>query len=172
MIEIDNTIILKAAIKDEQAFKKVYDHYAPPVWRVIYRTSNSERNEAIEILRETFIKVYSSLHEFPFNSGLSIWIYRIAFNAAKTSIQKNQKHWTTMEFDDEGYWNNKGDTANKTTDTGSFLLAKLSPEDRFILTSHIVEGLKFEELSEITGESSIALRTKVSRIKEIIVPQL
>jgi RNA polymerase sigma-70 factor (ECF subfamily) len=168
MKEIDERIVRQAAKKDEHAFKKVYDYYAPFVWRVVYKTVNGDRNDAVEIVQESFIRVYKSLHAFSFNSGLSTWIYRIAFNSAKSFILKRQKRLLDTEFDDEKYWNNAGDPGHETRDMVNFLLNKLSPSDRFILTGREIEGLTFEELSEITGKSSEALRTKVSRIKGLL----
>jgi len=168
MRELDELTVRRAAKKDEHAFKILYDYYAPFVWKVVYKTVNGDHNEAVEIVQETFIRVYKSLNAFSFNSGLSTWIYRIAFNTAKSYILKRKKRSAITEFDDEKYWNNKNDATYETKDVVKFLLDKLSPADRFILTSREIEGITFEELSEITGKSSEALRTKVSRIKGLL----
>ena len=53
-------------------------------------------------------------------------------------------------------------------DTAAKILADLPEEDRFLLVSREVEGLSFDEIAEITGKSSAALRTRMSRIKHKI----
>jgi DNA-directed RNA polymerase specialized sigma24 family protein len=46
------------------------------------------------------------------------------------------------------------------------LLNSLSPEERFLITSRVVEGIPFDELAAITGRSSESLRTQISRLKD------
>jgi RNA polymerase sigma-70 factor (ECF subfamily) len=166
MIEIDKPTIRLAAQKDEPAFKKVYDCYAPFVWRLVYKTVGGDRDAAVEIVQETFIRVYKSLSGFSFNAKLSTWIYRIALNAAKNYLFKKGKHSGLLEFDEKEHWDKAGDPAFETIELINSLLANLSPEDRFILTSREMDGVTFKELAEITGKSSESLRTRASRIKE------
>ena len=166
MTEIDGPTIRLAAQKDECAFKKVYDCYAPFVWRLVYKTVGGDRDEAIEIVQDTFIRVYKSLPGFSFNAKLSTWIYRIALNAAKNHLFKKGKQSGLLEFDEKKHWDDAGDPAFETIELINSLLANLSPEDRFILTSREMDGVTFKELAEITGKSSESLRTRASRIKE------
>ena len=166
MTEIDEPTVRLAAQKDEIAFKRVYDCYAPFVWRLVYKTAGGDRNAAIEIVQETFIRVYKSLPGFSFNAKLSTWIFRIALNAAKNYWFKKGKQSGLLEFDEKEHGNGAGDNAFETIELINSLLANLSPEDRFILTSREMDGVSFKELSEITGKSSESLRTRISRIKE------
>jgi RNA polymerase sigma-70 factor, ECF subfamily len=166
MTEIDEITIRQAAKKDQRAFRRIYDHYSSFVWKVIYRTVNGNTDAAKEIVQETFIRVYSSLSSFAFNSALSTWIYRIAFNTANTYMAKNsrKKIFISQEMD----------LLTETTFRKSYedkeivgiLLNTVSPEERFLLMSREVEGITFEELSEITGKSPESLRTSVSRLKD------
>jgi DNA-directed RNA polymerase specialized sigma24 family protein len=48
------------------------------------------------------------------------------------------------------------------------VLDGLTPEDRFLLVAKELDGLSFEEISEISGKTPESLRTRMSRMKEKI----
>jgi RNA polymerase sigma-70 factor, ECF subfamily len=166
MKEIDELTIRMAAKKNAEAFKRIYDHYSMFVWKVIFRTVNGNGDAAKEVVQETFLRVYMSLKSFSFNSALSTWIYRIAFNTATTYVikEKGKYFFTNIEVEtvaDAGRSNSYEDR-----ELVKMLLSQLTPEERFLITSREVEGIPFEELAQITGRSSQSLRTQVSRLKE------
>ena len=166
MKEIDDLTIRQAAKKNEKAFRRVYDYYAPFVWKIIYRTVSGDHNAATEIVQDTFIRIYKSLHLFSFNSGLSTWIYRIAFNTSQSYYSKQYKYNDHVLLDENIASDKAFDQGLETKDFVNSILATLSQEDRFLLTSREVEGIPFEELAEITGKTSESLRTRISRLKE------
>jgi RNA polymerase sigma-70 factor (ECF subfamily) len=166
MKELDEITIRRAARKDQQAFKKVYDYYSLFVWKVIFRTVNGDPEAAKEVVQETFIRVYTSLGSFGFNSALSTWIYRIAFNTANTYLSKKRKKSVIDGLDVDLLVDGKTKENFENKEIVRVLLRALSPEERFLITSREVEGIPFEELAEITGRSSESLRTQISRLKE------
>jgi RNA polymerase sigma-70 factor (ECF subfamily) len=166
MKEIDDVTIRLAAKKNDKAFKSVYEYYAPFVWKVIYRTVAGDQNAATEIVQDTFIRIYKSLHLFSFNSGLSTWIYRIAFNTSQTYLSKQFKNNNHVLLDENIAGNSSLDTSLESKDFVNIILNSLSSEDRFLLTSREIDGISFDELAEITGKSSESLRTRLSRLKE------
>jgi RNA polymerase sigma factor (sigma-70 family) len=164
MNEVDEVTIRLAAKKDDQAFRRLYDHYAGFVWKVIFRTVNGDKEWAREIVQETFIRVYASLKSFSYKSALSTWIYRIAFNTAYTYVKQNKRG--ASSFDPETIGHDGNAHAYENEEMVRMVLSALSEEERFLLTSREVEGIPFEELSLIVGRSSESLRTQMSRMKE------
>ena len=53
MEDIDRITVEKAKKGDHQAFRRIYDHYAPFVWRIIFRTTGSDRDLGEEIVQQT-----------------------------------------------------------------------------------------------------------------------
>jgi len=166
MNEIDEVTIRLAAKKDAQAFRRLYDHYAGFVWKIIFRTVNGEKESAQEIVQETFIRVYASLKSFSYQSALSTWIYRIAFNTAYTYVKQNKRSASSLDPEMIGHDGNANSYENE--EMVRMVLSVLTEEERFLLTSREVEGIPFEELSLIVGRSSESLRTQMSRMKEKI----
>ncbi len=169
MVDLDRITIERAARGDEKAFRAVYDHYATFVWRVVFRSVGSDREMVEEIVQETFMKIHQSLKKFAADSSLGTWIFRIAFNTSKSFWAKKareKERMVPLVFD-------RADPVSaidafEAGDAVEKILVDLPAEDRFLLISREVEGLSFEEIAEITGKSSAALRTRMSRIKHKI----
>jgi RNA polymerase sigma-70 factor (ECF subfamily) len=167
MVDLDTVSIHRAAKGDQKAFKRLYDHYAPFVWRVVYRTVNGDSPAAQEIVQETFIRVFRSLKSFAGESSAGTWIYRIALNAANDFLAKRLRYREMVSpLLEELPGNLPGPEAYDTSEMVAKILERLPPEDRFLLVAKEVDGLSFEELAAICGKTSEALRTRMSRLKD------
>lgn len=169
MVDIDRVTLEKATRGDERAFRRLYDHYAPFVWRIVYRTAGSDRAAAEEIVQDTFVRVNGSLKKFNAASSLGTWIYRIAFNTAQSYLAAQARlRSKTVPFSDDLAEKRYPADAYDSRDLVEKILSELSPEERFLLITKEIDCLTFEEIAEITGKSQESLRTRVFRIKEKI----
>jgi RNA polymerase sigma factor (sigma-70 family) len=164
MQEIDEITVKQAVKKDHAAFKRLYDHYAPFVWKVIYRTVNGEEDTAAEVVQLTFIRVYNSLHSFSRGSALSTWIYRIAYNAALSLLAKTKRLAGSVPIDDQ-LPGPDGHSRFEAKEMLDKMLQTISEDDRFLLTAHEATGLSFDDLAQVTGSTEGALRVKLHRLK-------
>ena len=148
-----------------RGFKKIYDYYAPFVWRVVLRTLANE-NDAKIVMQSVFVVVHKSIKNFRFESAFSTWIYRIALNETMKFINK-RKSRRELQLDENIEVKSSEDRiASK--DFTKKILASLSAEERFLLVSREIDGIPFEELAEITGKTAGALRVEISRLKQKI----
>lgn len=163
MREIKTETIKAAAAGDRKAFKELYEHYREYLWVVVYRTVHGNRDEADEVFQKLFIRVFEKLRTFKFNSALSTWLYKMAWRVLMDHFRAKNRFWkrflsfdeTTHSVEEKSY-----------TDEVDVVLAMLNPEERYLLIAKEVEGLSFDELAEITGKKSGALRTMFHRMKE------
>src|SRR5690606_25661633 len=92
--EICNTLsdeeIVRKALKDVDYFSCLYQRYEARLLRYIQRISKVTREEAEDILQESFLKVWKSLHSFDSGLKLSSWLYRIVHNEVISSWRKNR----------------------------------------------------------------------------------
>ena len=169
MVDCDRVTIEQAARGDEKAFRRVYDHYAPFVWRIVYRTSGGDPETAREIVQETFVRIHRSLKSFKAASSPGTWIYRIAFNAGRSYWAGVVRYRETTRplTPDEPDRRFPADTF-ETREVVEKILDGLTSEERFLLVAKEVDGLTFDEIAAICGKSPEALRTRMSRMKERI----
>lgn len=169
MVDLDRFTIERAAKGDEKAFRKLYDHYAPFVWRIVYRTAGGDKETAEEIVQDTFIRVHGSLKKFGAVSTLGTWIYRIAFNAAVSCMTKRSRYRkTTAPLPDDFFLPGPTRDSFETKDLVHKILATLSDDERFLLVAKEIDGLTFDQIAAISGKSSASLRTKMFRIRDKI----
>jgi len=72
--------IAALAIESEAHFNALVDRYTPLVYRIALRITGVPE-EAEEIVQETFLKVFSNLHEFsPSKASFKTWLMTIARN--------------------------------------------------------------------------------------------
>jgi RNA polymerase sigma-70 factor (ECF subfamily) len=164
--DLDRFTIERASRGDEKAFRRLYDHYAPFVWRIAYRSTRGERNVAEEIVQETFVRIHRSLKKFTADASLGTWIYRIAFNAANTLLAKQaRQRETTVSFVDELRNSREATDDYETSELVKKILDELPLEDRFLLITREIDGLTFEEIAVIAGATPESLRTRMFRIR-------
>jgi RNA polymerase sigma-70 factor (ECF subfamily) len=167
MEDLDRITIQHAIKGDNRAFKAIYDHYSPFIWRVLFKMVSGDRNLAEELLQETFVKIHYALKTFRAESSFATWAYRIAYNVTLHSVAKRKKHSVLTACDDQIADNHRSDHYED-SEMVHKLLKELSHEDRFLLVAKEVDDFSYDDLSEITNISAGALRTRLHRLKENI----
>jgi RNA polymerase sigma-70 factor (ECF subfamily) len=164
-----NDIALKSAISGNmKEFRKLYDHYSSFVWKVLYRTVNGNEDDTKQIMQNVFIKVHRVLRLFKFNAAFSTWLYRITYNEALSYLNRRKKQRKKVVEYDDSIGNTDKIEHYENKDMVTNILNKITPKERFLLVAREVNNVPFEELAEITGQTSGALRTQLHRIKESI----
>ncbi len=168
MNELDEITIKSAAKGDKKSFKKVYENYSSFVWKIIFRTVNGDRDAAEKILQDVFIKVYKKLSSFKFSASFSTWLFRITYNETLLYLRKKKKQSERMILFDDSMGKATKNDLYENKELVTMILNYLQPNERFLLVAREINNIPFEELAEITGQTSGALRTQLHRIKETI----
>lgn len=165
MIELDTITIHRAMHGDKSAFKALYDHYSPFLWRMLFKMSSGDQDIAQELLQDSFVKIHNSLKSFKSMSAFSTWIYRIAYNIAINWFANKKRRSNWIPFDETVQGNSKTDQYEN-SEILQKILKGISPEDRFLLIAKELDGFSYEEIAVITKQTTGALRTKLHRLKE------
>jgi RNA polymerase sigma-70 factor (ECF subfamily) len=167
--EIDEFTLEQARRGSKKAFRSLYRHYSPFVWRLCFRSSNGDTLRAEEITQNTFVKIHRYLPDFSGNSALSTWIYTVTFNCVNEYFAKLTKYNNrNVLLDEESVGSASDYLPYENRQLVSQILKDLSEKERFLLTAREVDGLSYEELAVITGEPEGTLRTRLSRLKSDI----
>lgn len=88
--ETDEELVIIVRSKDKEVYKKIVQRYQDKIFRyVAYLIGNKQ--EAVDIVQETFIKAFINLNGFDIKKKFSAWIYRIAHNEAVNFFKKTKK---------------------------------------------------------------------------------
>lgn len=85
--------LVKAVLRnDRDAFRELIRRYERLVMQIVCRMIPRVPDQE-DICQEVFLKVYDNLGKYRFESKLSTWIGRIAFNTSVNFLQRKQVPW-------------------------------------------------------------------------------
>jgi len=84
---LDDALVAQAQKKDYQAFEELVKRYEGKIYGHTLRLLGN-REDAEDVLQETFLNVFKGLENFRGDSSFSTWIYRIATNNALMRLRK------------------------------------------------------------------------------------
>ncbi len=93
-------IIEKAKQGDKQAISQLVNKYNLRVYNLALRILRN-REEAEDVLQETFLTVIKKLHTFDGRSSFFTWVYRIATNSALMLLRKKKVRRSAFKENDE-----------------------------------------------------------------------
>lgn len=174
----ENKLIKKAQKGDASAFEKIIAEYQNVVYSIAYRyAENSE--DAADMSQEIFIKMFRNINTFQFKSKLSTWIYRVATNTCIDLVKKTKNDRNTYSIDD-GYENSDGETKyseiaddssrpdvaleeGEVRDVINMAISRLNEDYRLVIILRDIQGLSYDEISEIVGCSVGTVKSRISR---------
>ncbi|NLB33764.1 MAG: sigma-70 family RNA polymerase sigma factor [Tissierellia bacterium] len=80
----------------EDAYRQLVDEYGNKLLRTCYLILK-DREEAEDVVQETFIKVFKKIDTFKEKSGLYTWIYSIALNLSRDKMRIKQDTLTLID---------------------------------------------------------------------------
>jgi len=99
---LDIKIISDCKRGKSYAQERIYDLYSSAMLGICARYAK-DISEAEDILQESFIKVFTKISKYDFNTvnSFSAWIKRIVVNTALTHIRDNKKYNLFTDIDNE-----------------------------------------------------------------------
>lgn len=83
----DLTLVKRVKTGDQRAFKLLVERYQRKIYAVALGMVR-DREEALDISQEAFVKVYRYLDHFKGDSSFYTWLYRITVNICIDSLRK------------------------------------------------------------------------------------
>ena len=85
----ETTLVAQAREGDNRAFSDLVKHYEAKIFRLAQHITQN-REDAEDVLQETFLKAYEHLDQFQGNSKFYTWIVRIAVNQALMKLRRRK----------------------------------------------------------------------------------
>ena len=183
--EGDQLLVERVQAGDRRAFDVLVSKYQRRLMRLVSRLVHDPA-EAEDVVQETFIKAYRALRHFRGDAAFYTWLYRIGINTAKNYlVTQNRRTPTSSETDAEQA--ESFDDGNKLRDNNtpeSVLASKqiaatvnaamdvLPIELRTAIVLREIEGLSYEEISEIMACPIGTVRSRIFRAREVIAEKL
>ncbi len=79
-----------AASGDKSAFERIVREHQKNVYNLALKLTGSEQ-DALDASQDAFLKAYQNLRSFRGESRLSVWLYRLTYNASMDIIKKSRR---------------------------------------------------------------------------------
>jgi RNA polymerase sigma-70 factor, ECF subfamily len=87
--ESDRHLVKSVLSGDNHAFSTIIKNTEGLVAQIIYKLVDNHEDRR-DLAQDVYLKVYSNLNGFKFNSKLSTWIAQIAYNTCLTHLEKKK----------------------------------------------------------------------------------
>lgn len=165
MEQSDWELVRQCKSGDRQAFRELVERYQRKAVAVAFGILH-DREDALEVAQEAFAKVFTGIQKFKEEASFYTWLYRITVNLA-IDRQRQKSRQPLLEREDSGEGENTRtariegipDSAGadpyeqvKDKELGERIraaLAELTPAHKAVILLREVEGLSYEEISEV-----------------------
>jgi RNA polymerase sigma-70 factor (ECF subfamily) len=176
----DASLVRRSLRGDQEAFGVLVARHARAILSVTVRMLGPVA-DAEDVAQDTFVAAFKSLGSFQFDAKFSTWLYRIAINKCTDALRARRP---TVSLDDTGGENAAAwEPADEDTphsgleqielawelDRGIQALPHLYRES-FVLKH--VEGLGYDEMSEILGVHRDTLKMRVYKARTMLCQSL
>lgn len=171
--EIHSDLIDLCKAGNSKAQRQLYQLYAKAMYNICYRMMNN-RQEAEDMLQESFTEAFMQLKTYRFESAFGAWLKRVTINKCINALKKRKAELVPVENLPETYTDEPAaDVPGLSVETVHKAM-KLLPEGyRVIFSLYLLEGYDHGEISDIMGISEATSKSQYSRakqrVKEIIL---
>jgi RNA polymerase sigma factor (sigma-70 family) len=163
---------LKDTSLKDIAFSELLSVYQERLYWHIRKIVTTHEN-ADDVLQNTFIRIYKSIHNFQEKSSLHTWMYRIAYNESIRFLEKNNKKSyeniddvssTHLEvlFEDEYF---DGDEIQKKLNT---IIDGFTEKQKRVFQMKYFDDLSFRQIAEVLKSSESTLKSTYYTAVKII----
>jgi RNA polymerase sigma-70 factor (ECF subfamily) len=166
---------------DMAAFDQLVIKHKDKLFNMVYWVLG-DYQEANDCAQEIFIKVFKAIKKFRFQSSFSTWLYRIAINTCKNRLKSSAYRWKKRTISLENPESSKQDNRSYEIQNGSpspenslekkermMLIQKavnaLPQEQNRVLVLRDIQGLSYQEISDITGLNLGTVKSRLARAR-------
>jgi len=169
-------LVEKAKSGDTKAFEELMRRTQDKIYNLGIKFFGN-KEDAADLLQETYIKAYESLPNFEGKSSFSTWLYRIATNFALMKLRKEKIKKVSIEelknlsnglknsidfydWSENPYLHYKNEELKEILNEA---INSLPPKYKTIFILHDIEGLSIQEVAKILSLSIPTIKTRIHR---------
>ena len=175
MNDDDKELVDSARNGNDEAFACLVGRYSEPVFALVRRIVGN-REEAEDVVQETFVKAWSNLHKFDGRASFPTWLWRIACNTALTAASRHKRSKTAVTAIDERLWERVPDSEveeffadeadEKRIGDLRAAITALEPREHIFVTLFYFDERPMAECAHILGITENNAKVTLHRIRK------
>jgi RNA polymerase sigma-70 factor, ECF subfamily len=170
--------LVKAKFGDSEAFSEIYDSYASRIYSFASRMIGS-REDAEDITQDTFFLAFQNLKDLREHAHFEQWLYRIARNEIYKRQRKIRFKPDSLDDSEKGISRVLKSVDSAGNPESRLLSAELGEKVKAVfdalpiryketLVLATLQGMNYQDISQILGRSLSAVKTDIYRARLII----
>lgn len=178
-------LIARCAAGDERACAELVDEHQRLVFQLALNLLG-DRQEALDLSQEVFLRVFRTLPTFRGNSALRTWIYRITVNQAKNRLRWWRRRCRAQQISLDDHVRDHGELPTEAVgsspervlrqkEIGDRLrdaLDRLPFDQRTAIVLREIDGLSYDEIAFSLGVAVGTIKSRLARAREGLRAQL
>jgi RNA polymerase sigma factor (sigma-70 family) len=174
------SLVRKILAGNTRAFESLIEEHKRLVSHIVFRmVSNVSDRE--EICQDVFMKVYQNLKGFQFESKLSTWIARIAYNTCINYLEKKKvplfddcspEEKTLDSFPAQGILPDEHAEKNDVSQRLQNEIDKMPIHFRMVLTLYHLDNLTYNQITEIMQMPEGTIKSYLFRARKLLKQRL
>ncbi|MBS1793410.1 MAG: sigma-70 family RNA polymerase sigma factor [Acidobacteria bacterium] len=182
----DHQLIEATKKGDETAFAEIVERYRNPLTNYLFRMLD-DYEEAVDLVQETFVRVYFAIERYHTEYAFSTYIYRIATNLAISEIRRKRRRRLlslssffqteeneTQEFHppDEKSLPDENLIDTERSRTIEKAIAALPDKYRAPIVLREIQELSYDEIAQVLGLGLGTTKSRISRARALLREKL
>lgn len=171
-MEVPEALVEACRRGEPGAFDELVRLTHRPVYTLILRIV-ADSEDAADVTQEVYVRVWRGLKRFRGEAKFSTWLYRVAANAALSSVKKRKRIGTPVaeeDLPDLGVADRTEEHAD--ADVLERALRRLGDEARAVVVMKDVYGWTCEEIGRAMGVSEGAIKVRLFRARKRLADEL
>lgn len=173
--------LAKRSVSDTACFGEIIGRYETILLRYVMRRSNATKEDAEDIVQNSFIKMYRNINDFDSNLKFSSWAYRITHNELIDWYrkQKSRPQLIISDKDEDIFASIAGDMnieqealQAETKKEIESVVQMLDSKYQEVVTLRFFEDKSYEEIADILQLPPGTVAIRLSRAKKILQEKL
>ncbi len=176
----DQALVARVQQGDKRAFDLLVSRYQQRIIKLVSRFVRN-RDDAMDVAQDTFIKAYRALGNFRGESAFYTWLYRIAINTAKNHLTAIARRPVEVNLTDADGEEIPLEALQQETETPEKILLvaeinktifatidSLQEDLRTAIMLREIDGLSYEEIATAMECPIGTVRSRIFRAREVI----
>jgi RNA polymerase sigma-70 factor (ECF subfamily) len=176
----ESALVQRCAAGDEAACTELVNEHQRMVIQLAMNLLG-DRDEAVDLSQEVFLRVFRTIHRFRGQSSLRTWIYRIAVNQARNRHRfwRRRHRADQVSLDDHlakhGEFVSEGDATPERVLAQKELAARLQAaldrlpfDQRTAIVLREIDGLSYDEIAFSLGLAIGTVKSRLTRARQAL----
>lgn len=167
--ESPEELLQKSVIGDRKSQEKLYRQFYGFAMGVCVRYTQS-RDEALEIVNDSFLKVFTKGDQYDSKYPFKAWFRRIIVNTALDFYRSQQKHYYHENIEEayEVSSNDSSPLSQLNHEEIIMLIQRLPTGYKMVFNLFVIDGFSHEEIGNQLGISVGTSKSNLSRAREAL----